>query len=133
MWEPWRGFHLSDAPGPLNVYTLPGMVWVLTSFYYPYAFITLSRAMEKMDPSLEEASRVSGASPLKTVSTVTLPMMLPSLISGALLVFVSAMSCYGIPSIIGSPGRASWSMSPSASRACTTRPAWRSFSCSSPS
>ena len=98
-------FHLSDAPGPLNVYTLPGMVWVLTSFYYPYAFITISRAMEKMDPSLEEASRVSGASPLKTVFTVTLPMMLPSLISGALLVFVSAMSCYGIPSIIGSPGR----------------------------
>ena len=97
--------RLSDAPGPLNVYTLPGMVWVLTSFYYPYAFITVSRAMEKMDPSLEEASRVSGASPLKTVFTVTLPMMLPSLISGALLVFVSAMSCYGIPSIIGSPGR----------------------------
>ena len=97
--------RLSDAPGPLNVYSLPGMVWVLTSFYYPYAFITISRAMEKMDPSLEEASRVSGASPLKTVFTVTLPMMLPSLISGALLVFVSAMSCYGIPSIIGSPGR----------------------------
>ena len=98
-------FHLSDAPGPMNVYSLPGMIWVLTSFYYPYAFITISRAMEKMDPSLEEASRVSGASPLKTVFTVTLPMMLPSLISGALLVFVSAMSCYGIPSIIGSPGR----------------------------
>ena len=98
-------FHLSDAPGPLNVYTLPGMIWVLSSFYYPYAFITISRAMEKMDPSLEEASRVSGASPLKTLFTVTLPMMMPSLISGALLVFVSAASCYGIPSIIGSPGR----------------------------
>ena len=97
-------FALSDAPGPLNVYTLPGMIWVLTSFYYPYAFITISRAMEKMDPSLEEASRISGASPLKTVFTVTLPMMLPSLISGALLVFVSAASCYGIPSIIGTQG-----------------------------
>ena len=98
-------FHLSDAPGPLNVYTLPGMIWVLSTFYYPYAFITISRAMEKMDPSLEEASRISGAAPLKTLFTVTLPMMMPSLISGALLVFVSAASCYGIPSIIGSPGR----------------------------
>ena len=97
--------RLSDSPGPLNVYSLPGMIWVLSTFYYPYAFITVSRAMEKMDPSLEEASRISGASPLKTLFTVTLPMMLPSLISGALLVFVSAMSCYGIPSIIGSPGR----------------------------
>ncbi len=97
-------FGLSDAPGPLNVYTLPGMIWVLTTFYYPYAFITISRAMEKMDPSLEEASRISGASPLKTLFTITLPMMMPSLIAGALLVFVSAASCYGIPSIIGTPG-----------------------------
>lgn len=100
-------FHLSDAPGPLNVYTLPGMIWVLTSFYYPYAFITISRAMEKMDPSLEEASRISGASPLMTVARITLPMMTPSLIAGALLVFVSAASCYGIPSIIGKPGNVS--------------------------
>ena len=98
-------FHLSDAPGPLNVYSLPGLIWVLTTFYYPYAFITISRAMEKMDPSLEEASRISGAPPLKTVMTVTLPLMLPSLIAGALLVFISAASCYGIPSIIGAPGR----------------------------
>ena len=98
-------FALSDAPGPLNIYSLPGLIWVLSTFYYPYAFITISRAMEKMDPSLEEASRAAGASPMKTVFKVTLPMTLPSLISGALLVFVCAASCYGIPSIIGSPGR----------------------------
>ncbi|MBR4331246.1 MAG: iron ABC transporter permease, partial [Clostridia bacterium] len=97
-------FALGDSPGPLNVYTLPGMIWVLTTFYYPYAFITISRAMEKMDPSLEEASRISGASPIKTLFTVTLPMMTPSLIAGALLVFISAASCYGIPSIIGTQG-----------------------------
>ncbi len=95
---------LGDTPGPLNVYTLPGMIWVLTTFYYPYAFITISRAMEKMDPSLEEASRVSGAPPLKTLFRITLPMMSPSLIAGALLVFIAAASCYGIPSIIGKPG-----------------------------
>lgn len=98
-------FNLNTAVGPLNVYSLGGMIWVLTSFYFPYAFITISRAMEKMDPSLEEASRVSGASPLTTVARVTLPMMTPSLIAGALLVFVSAASCYGIPSIIGAPGK----------------------------
>lgn len=95
----------ADSTGPLNIYTLGGLIWVLTTFYYPYAFITISRAMEKMDPSLEEASRISGATPLKTVATVTLPMMTPSLIAGALLVFVCAASCYGIPSIIGAPGK----------------------------
>ena len=98
-------FGLGDAPGPLNIYSLPGLIWVLSTFYYPYAFITISRAMEKMDPSLEEASRISGASPLTTVAKITFPMMTPSLIAGALLVFVAAASCYGIPSIIGAPGR----------------------------
>ncbi len=99
-----RIFSLGNAPGPLNVYSVPGMIWVLTTFYFPYAFITISRAMEKMDPTLEDASRISGASPLKTVFRVDLPLMMPSLLAGALLVFVSAASCYGIPSIIGKPG-----------------------------
>ena len=99
-----RLFHLNISQGPLNIYSLGGLIWVLTTFYFPYAFITISRSMEKMDPSLEEASRVSGASPFTTVLRITLPMMTPSLIAGALLVFVCAASCYGIPSIIGAPG-----------------------------
>ena len=96
-------FHLESAP--FNIYSIGGLVWVLTTFYYPFAFITISRAMEKMDPSLEEASRISGASPLKTLFTVTLPLMMPSIVAAALLVFVAAASCYGIPSIIGAPGQ----------------------------
>ena len=96
---------LGLAENPFNIYTIGGLVWVLTTFYYPYAFITISRAMEKMDPSLEEASKISGASPLKTVLTVTFPIMLPSIVAAGLLVFVSAASCYGIPSIIGAPGQ----------------------------
>lgn len=96
---------LGLSKSPFNIYTIGGLVWVLTTFYYPYAFITISRAMEKMDPSLEEASKISGASPLKTVLTVTFPIMLPSIVAAGLLVFVSAASCYGIPSIIGAPGQ----------------------------
>ncbi len=96
-------FGLSE--NPFNIYTLGGLTWVLTTFYYPYAFITISRAMENMDPSLEEASKISGASPLKTVMTVTFPIMLPSIVAAGLLVFISAASCYGIPSIIGAPGQ----------------------------
>ena len=96
-------FRLESAP--FNIFSIGGLVWVLTTFYYPYAFITISRAMEKMDPSLEEASRISGASPFKTLMTVTLPLMLPSIVAAALLVFVAAASCYGIPSIIGAPGQ----------------------------
>ena len=45
-------FELDIRRGPLNIYSLGGLIWVLTTFYYPYAFITISRAMEKMDPSI---------------------------------------------------------------------------------
>ena len=96
-------FNLPKAP--FNIYTVGGIVWVLTCFYYPYAFITISRAMEKMDPSLEEASKISGASPLKTLMTITIPMMTPSIRAAGLLVFVASASAFGIPSIIGAPGQ----------------------------
>lgn len=96
-------FGLAEAP--FNIYSMGGLVWVLTTFYYPYAFITISRAMEKMDPSLEEASKISGASPIKTLFTITLPLMFPSIVAAALLVFVAAASCYGIPSIVGAAAK----------------------------
>ncbi len=95
--------HLGSMP--FNIYSTGGLVWVLATFYYPYAFIMISRSMERIDTSLEEASRISGASGIRTFFTVTLPLVMPSIVSSALLVFVAAASCYGIPSIIGSPAK----------------------------
>lgn len=95
-------FSLSKAP--FIIYTEGGLIWVLTLFYSPFAFITISRAMEKMDPTLEEASRVSGASPLRVLWDVTLPLMAPSILAGGLLVFIGAGSAFGIPAIVGMPG-----------------------------
>ena len=95
-------FNLQTAP--FDIYTTGGLAWVLTLFYSPFAFITISRAMEKMDPTLEEAARVSGSSPLRTLIDVTLPLMAPSILAGGLLVFIAAGSCFGIPAIIGMPG-----------------------------
>ena len=58
-----------------------------------------------MDPSLEEASRVSGASPLRTLWSVTLPLMLPSIFAGGVLVFIGVGSAFGIPAIVGMPAQ----------------------------
>ena len=95
---------LGLSQAPFDIYTFWGLAWVLTLFYSPFAFITISRAMEKMDPTLEEAARVSGASPMRTLLDVTLPLMAPSILAGGLLVFIAAGSCFGIPSIVGMPG-----------------------------
>lgn len=77
---------LGLSQAPFDIYTFWGLAWVLTLFYSPFAFITISRAMEKMDPTLEEAARVSGASPMRTLIDVTLPLMAPSILAGGLLV-----------------------------------------------
>jgi iron(III) transport system permease protein len=94
-------FNLSAAP--FNIYGMGGLIWCFTLFYSPFAFITISRALEKMDPSLEEASRVSGASTLRTLWNVTLPLMFPSIFAGGVLVFIGVGSAFGIPAIVGMP------------------------------
>lgn len=96
-------FGLSSAP--FNIYGMSGLIWCLTLFYSPFAFITISRALEKMDPSLEEASRIAGASPMGTLWRVTLPLMFPSIFAGGVLVFIGVGSAFGIPAIVGMPAQ----------------------------
>ncbi|MDU4960967.1 MAG: iron ABC transporter permease [Sporomusaceae bacterium] len=98
-----RVFGLAAAP--FDIYTMSGLIWCMTIFHLPFAFIAISRALEKMDPSLEEASRIAGASPLSTLLRVTLPLMLPSIVAGGVLVFIGVGSAFGIPAIIGMPGQ----------------------------
>lgn len=96
-------FGLAEAP--FNIYGVGGLIWVFTLFYSPFAFITISRALEKMDPSLEEASRIAGASPIGTLWRITLPLMYPSIIAGGVLVFIGVGSAFGIPAIVGMPAQ----------------------------
>src|SRR5512137_392106 len=95
----------ADVPGPFDIYTVPGLVWVMTLFYYPLAFLNVASALEQMDNSLEEAARISGAGPLRVVWDITLPLVAPSFFAGGLLVFAAAASAFGIPAMIGMPSR----------------------------
>jgi iron(III) transport system permease protein len=101
----WLVHILGLSQAPFDIYTMSGLIWCLTIFYLPFAFIAISRALEKMDPSLEEASRISGASPMTTLFRVTLPLMFPSILAGGVLVFIGVGSAFGIPAIIGMPGQ----------------------------
>jgi iron(III) transport system permease protein len=101
----WLVSVLGLSQAPFNIYGMGGLIWVFTLFYSPFAFITISRALEKMDPSLEEASRISGASPIGTLWRITLPLMYPSIIAGGVLVFIGVGSAFGIPAIVGMPAQ----------------------------
>lgn len=84
-----------------NIYTPLGIGLSMGVFYSPYFFLFLSSALRSMDPELEEASWMLGASESYTVRHVTLPLITPALISATLLVFVLAASMFSIPLLLG--------------------------------
>ncbi len=100
--NPSNGLLLVIFPW-LNIYSLTGLIFVMTAFFYTYVLINLLTAMEKIDPSLEEAAKISGAGAFQVFFRITLPLVTPSLISGMLLAFLSAIASFGIAALIGNP------------------------------
>ncbi len=86
-----------------NLYSMTGIIFVFGMYYAPYVYMFTSAALKNMDPSLEEAAEMSGASALRTILTITFPLILPAIISGALLSFVVMLGIYGIPAVLGAP------------------------------
>ena len=92
-------FGVSAAPW--NVYSATGIVFVLAVNNYPFVFITVSGALQRMDSSLEEAARTSGAGSWRIMRDITLPLVRPAIYGGALLAFVSSIDNFGIPAVLG--------------------------------
>lgn len=86
---------------PLNINSLFGISFVMGLYYTPYIYLFVSGALKSMDPSLEEAARVSGASLWTTTVKISLPLILPAILSGILLVFVISAGQFAIPAVLG--------------------------------
>ena len=86
-----------------NVYTLPGMIWVDGIQHAPIAFLLMSAAFKSMDPSLEEAALMSGASALQVMRRVTLKLVLPALAACFLILFVRSIESFENPALLGLP------------------------------
>ncbi len=93
------GIHLDQ--GPFNIYSWYGLIIVYTIYAVPYAFMLCTTGLRNMDPALEEQSRVSGSSLGRTLRTVTLPAMLPSILGSTMLILMSSFGLFSIPSVIG--------------------------------
>lgn len=102
--NPRVGLLSKIIPG-INIYTMSGLVLVETLFWYTYVMLNVHNVLDGMDGSLEESARMCGASPARTFCTVTLPLLKPTLIGSGLIVFLCSISSFGIPAIIGSPGK----------------------------
>ena len=96
-------FGLSEAP--VNIYSMAGMTWALSSHYFPLAYLVLGPALRALDVRMEEAALMAGGSYRQVFARVTLPLLRPAILSALLLLFVMGMASYEVPRLIGRPAR----------------------------
>ncbi len=87
----------------VDLYSMPGLIFVFGIYYAPYVYMFTASALRNMDPSLEEAAEISGASAFSTLFSVTFPLIMPAIVSGMLLSFIVMLGIYGIPAVLGAP------------------------------
>jgi iron(III) transport system permease protein len=88
--------------GPVfDIYTYHGIIAVETMYLFPFVFIQVSGALERMDPTLEESARISGADLFTITRKITIPLVLPSILSGALLIMLYSMAHFGTVAVLG--------------------------------
>jgi len=84
-----------------NVYGFGGIIAVETMYLFPFVFIQVCGALERMDPTLEESARISGAGLFTITRKITIPLIMPSIVAGALLVALYSLAHFGVPAILG--------------------------------
>jgi len=88
--------------GPVfNIYSYLGISLVEVMYLFPFVFIQVCGALERMDPTLEESARISGAGLFTITRKITIPLVLPSIMSGALLIMLYSMAHFGTVAVLG--------------------------------
>lgn len=84
-----------------TIYGLGGIIFIFTLKFFPYVYLYASGALSSIDASLEEAGENLGMSSVKRIMTITFPLILPTITSAALLVFMTSLADFGTPMLIG--------------------------------
>src|SRR5580692_10065464 len=87
----------------LNIYSFPGLTFVITCYTFPYVFVLVANALDRMPGELEDASSMLGAGTWQTARRITVPLALPTLLAGALIAFLQALNLFGSPAILAIP------------------------------
>lgn len=84
-----------------SIYGFKGIVMVFTLKLYPFVYLYVSGALSSMDASLEEASANLGITGLERILRVTFPLIIPTILSSGLIVFMTALADFGTPMLLG--------------------------------
>ena len=91
--------------GFANIYSFGGLVWVTALYAFPYIFVFTTDALERVSSEMEEAANILGAGGMSTIFRVTLPLVTPAILGGAIVVFLDTVALFGTPAIIALPAR----------------------------
>lgn len=92
-------FSISSVPW--NIYSQEGIIFVMAVTMYPFVFLIVSGALQRMDSSLEEVARISGSSNFQIMRHITLPLVKTAILAGAVLAFIAAIDNFGVPAVLG--------------------------------
>jgi len=99
----WRA--LGGSGYLIDINTAYGIAWVMALFEGSVAFVMIAAVMKSMDPSLEEASQIMGASRLRTMLRITLPLVVPGVLGAAIFVFAEMLGSFAAALVLGLPNR----------------------------
>ena len=100
-------YRAATGAGPdavlFDIYTLTGLIFVISCYTFPYVFVLVANALDRIPGDLEDASSMLGGGAWRTARRVTIPLALPALLAGALVAFLQAMTLFGSPAILALP------------------------------
>jgi iron(III) transport system permease protein len=88
-----------------NIFSMAGLVLVTASHTFPFVYLLAASALASVDSSYEEAAQILGAGKLRVALAVTLPLIAPAILAGALISFIDAIALFGSQAIVGLPAR----------------------------
>ncbi|KAB2851079.1 MAG: iron ABC transporter permease, partial [Hyphomicrobiaceae bacterium] len=100
----WRALTGAPAEEALfNIYSITGLIFVISCYTFPYVFVLVANALERVPGDLEDAASMLGSSRWTTARRITVPLALPALLAGLLVAFLQAMTLFGSPAILALP------------------------------
>lgn len=89
--------------GPFNVFSFWGLAFVIALYTFPLIYVFTKSALDLISTELEDAASIHGAGKLRTLTRVTLPLVMPSIVGAAILIFLESVALYGTPALIAIP------------------------------
>lgn len=88
---------------PFNVFSMTFLAFIIAFSLFPYTFIFTTSSLDNVGGETEEAAAILGASPIRRALTVTVPLVIPAILSSMIVAFLQAVALYGAPALVAVP------------------------------